>query len=200
MSALVMLALTLSIASSDQTRVTPPSSRLTVTVTVQDYASVPSDWLRQATNEMARIYHEIGVEIVWWDPPQSSSQSAPQDLLIVIIRATSESSERNYPANAMGAASGTANDRGRVAYIFYNRTAQFTPLYRGRFLGHFMAHEVGHLLLPQYSHSPTGLMRAQWSRDDLERAQYGRLGFTSEQATLIRSKVAKVAGPTPNPQ
>lgn len=65
--------------------------------------------------------------------------------------------------------------------------------YRGKFLGHFMAHELAHLLLPQYAHSSTGLMRAQWNRDDLERAQHGQLGFTQEQASLIRSGAKRLA-------
>lgn len=100
----------------------------------------------------------------------------------------------------MGIASGTSVERGRVAYVFFDRTEQWSPLYRGRFLGYFMAHELGHLLLPQYSHSPEGLMRAQWSREDLEMAQYGRLRFTPEQARLIRSKAAELAESTGNRQ
>jgi hypothetical protein len=80
-----------------------------------------------------------------------------------------------------------------VAYVFYDQSEQFTPLFRARFLGHVMAHEMGHLLLPQYSHSARGLMRAQWSREDLELAQYGRLGFTPEQTRLIRLKITNMS-------
>lgn len=192
MWALGIVALAMSLASSDQVRATRPPTTPTITVVVYDYAGVPPEWLRQAQNEMTRIYDDIGVGIVWANPQPTSAATIPRYLLSIIIRENAESSERAYPDNAMGAASGTADDRGRVAYIFYNRTEQFTPLLRGRLLGHFMAHEVAHLLLPQYSHSPTGLMRAQWNREDLERAQYGRLLFTPEQGKQIRSKASQL--------
>ena len=169
----------------------------TISVAVLDDAGVPPEWLRQAQGELERIYREIEVEIVWWDPGRPESQrdggTAPHNLLTVAIRRNSTSLQDALPENTMGIASGTASERGRVAYVFYGQTEQFTPLVRGRFLGHFMAHELGHLLLPQYSHSATGLMRARWNREDLERAQHGLLRFTPEQAALIRSRANELA-------
>ena len=169
----------------------------TINVAVQDEAGVPRDWLRQARDELVRIYREIGVQIVLWDLNPSSSPDSgvavPRNTLIVTIRKSPASLKDDLAEGAMGMASGTAGERGRVAYVFYSRTEQFTPLYRGRFLGHFMAHELGHLLLPQYSHSATGLMRAEWNREDLERAQHGLLRFTAEQATLVRSRASLLA-------
>jgi hypothetical protein len=168
-----------------------------VTVAVQDDAGVPPEWLRQAKGELERIYREIEVEIVWWDSGRPESQgdggTVPQNLLTIAIRRNSVSLQNALPENTVGMASGTALERGRVAYVFYGQTEQFTPLVRGRFLGHFMAHELGHLLLPQYSHSATGLMRARWNREDLERAQHGLLRFTPEQAALIRARATDLA-------
>ena len=170
----------------------------TISVAVLDDAGVPPEWLRQAKGELERIYREIEVELVWWDP---SRPDVPNNLLTVAIRRNSTSLQDALPDNTMGIASGTASERGRVAYVFYGQTEQFTPLVRGRFLGHFMAHELGHLLLPQYSHSATGLMKARWNREDLERAQYGVLRFTPEQAALIRSRAnALAAGVTDPPR
>jgi hypothetical protein len=168
-----------------------------ISVAVQDDAGVPREWLRQANNELERIYREIDVAIVWWDPNLPSSRSdqatVPRNLLTIAIRRNAASLQKKLSDDAMGIASGTAVERSRVAYVFYGRMEQFTPLYRGKYLGHFMAHELGHLLLPQYSHSSKGLMRAQWNRDDLERAQHGQLGFTPEQASLIRSSATRLA-------
>jgi len=94
--------------------------------------------------------------------PRRNATVAPcRNLLTVAIRRNSTSLQDSLPENTMGIASGTPLERGRVAYVFYGQTEQFTPLVRGRFLGHFMAHELGHLLLPQYSHSARGLMRAR---------------------------------------
>ncbi len=52
-----------------------------------------------------------------------------------------------------------------------------------------MAHEIGHLLLGSNSHSATGIMRAKWTRDELELARLGRLLFTADQSILIRAEV-----------
>jgi len=35
-------------------------------------------------------------------------------------------------------------------------------------------------------------MRAQWNRDDLERAEHGQLRFTQEQANLIRARAIQL--------
>ena len=167
-----------------------------ISVAVLDDARVPGEWLRQAKNELERIYREIDVNIVWWDPNLPSSRdvqaTVPQGLLTIAIRRNAASLQKRLSEDAMGITSGTAVERGRVAYVFYDRAERFTPLHRGKYLGHFMAHELGHLLLPQYAHSVTGLMRAQWNRDDLERAQHGKLGFTPEQGSLIRSRATRL--------
>jgi len=180
----------------------PVSTPPTISLAVQDDAGVPSEWLRQAKEELERIYREIEVKIVWWDPGRPESQGngaiVPQNLLTIAIRRNSTSLQNTLPDNTIGIASGTASERGRVAYVFYGQTEQFTPLVRGRYLGHFMAHELGHLLLPLYSHSATGLMRGRWNREDLERAQHGLLRFTPEQATLIRSRATELAAGVTN--
>ena len=53
-------------------------------------------------------------------------------------------------------------------------------------LGHVIAHEIGHLLLPTRAHSPSGIMKAGL---DGERAAQGALFFTREQARQIRTRL-----------
>jgi hypothetical protein len=191
MAVLPALALVMGLASMEHAPVMAPTKPLTLPVAVFDYADVPSQWLSRAKEEMSRIYREIGVEITWHD--LRSDNTLPQEVLIVLIRPGLRSVEESIPQGVIGF-SGTADERRRVAYILDQfRPEQFPPIYRERLLGHFMAHEVGHLLLPARSHSPTGLMRAQWTRAELERAQQRRLRFTDEQAQLIRTKVSRLA-------
>jgi hypothetical protein len=57
-------------------------------------------------------------------------------------------------------------------------------------LGPAIAHELGHILLGQKGHSPTGIMRARWRREDYERAPRGAFNFTAEQAKQIRAEVS----------
>jgi hypothetical protein len=52
-----------------------------------------------------------------------------------------------------------------------------------------LAHEVGHVLMPDHGHSQEGLMRACWDRDDFNSADRGQLRFIPEQAALMRQSL-----------
>lgn len=179
-----------------------PAIELQVDMTVDDPAGVPADWLRQAQEEMTRIYGEIGVRINWQAGPLAAQCDIdrgaddvpawpPRALLIAVRRSSSRKQEGLE--NVMGFAVGTASERAHVVYVLYDSIDQFPVLYRGLMLGHIMAHEVGHALLPLQSHSSHGLMRAQWNRADLELAQAHRLRFTPGQAELIRGRAVQLA-------
>jgi hypothetical protein len=79
-----------------------------------------------------------------------------------------------------------------AAYAFYRRIADLAE-HNGadvaRLLGHVIAHEIGHLLLPCDSHSARGLMRAEWDCAQFEDMVKGLLAFAPEQADLIRTRV-----------
>ena len=53
------------------------------------------------------------------------------------------------------------------------------------FMGAVMTHEVGHLLLPAFSHSPSGIMRARWDERIVRVPD-----FTVEQGMTIRALLA----------
>ena len=83
-------------------------------------------------------------------------------------------------------------DFGSCAYVFYNRVKELawrTAVDQKVLLAHFLAHEIGHLLLGPKSHSPVGLMRGEWSENDLNKAAKGRLAFTSTESERMRSAV-----------
>jgi hypothetical protein len=56
-------------------------------------------------------------------------------------------------------------------------------------LGLGAAHELGHLLLGESAHTPSGLMKAKWGKDELKHWYGGKLSFTSEQTGRIQSNV-----------
>src|SRR5262245_51205406 len=93
-----------------------------ISVAVLDEARVPREWLRQAKSELERIYREIDVNILWWDPNLPSSRgdqaSVPQGLLTIAIRRNAASLQKKLSEDAMGITSGTAVERGRAAYVF----------------------------------------------------------------------------------
>jgi hypothetical protein len=74
---------------------------LTISVAVKDDAGVPGEWLRQANHELQRIYSEIDVNIVLWDPSQPSSRSdqatVPRNHLTIAIRRNALALQTSFP-------------------------------------------------------------------------------------------------------
>lgn len=163
---------------------------------------------------MTRIYRDAGVDIAWIsdgapDGPQPLASTDPHLTLVILCRELTE--ELTVDTTALGAAVGTRDYRGRMAYVFYDRVERIAQTYLNvtrepgtddRYtvivLAHAMAHELGHLLLP-YGHSPTGLMRAEWEAQDLRLAVNRQLNFTSEQAELMRGQLLARIADTPSP-
>ncbi len=86
---------------------------------------------------------------------------------------------------------------GRHARVFWDgvlSVAQRHGADRAALLGHVMAHEIGHLLLGENSHSRRGLMRADWKAADFESMRALRLRFNREQAAAIEQALAQPGG------
>jgi hypothetical protein len=93
----------------------------------------------------------------------------------------------------------------RRAYVFADRAKKQAMDLRGNMpnvsqktlegmiLGHVIAHEAGHLMLPT-GHSATGLMRARMDVNSLHEALHGNLLFTSNQNELIRTTLVNQSG------
>jgi hypothetical protein len=60
-------------------------------------------------------------------------------------------------------------------------------------MGTVIAHEIGHLVLPSGSHSTTGLMRANWTIEELRGSSQLGFGFTPPQRELIRRRILRWA-------
>ena len=177
--------------SADQTE------PLAVALWVRDTAQVPEAVLTQAKAQVTRIYRQAGVEIMWRASSSSSADTdADRESRLTIAILSYDQAKRLSPAlirDAVGVALSSATSRSHVAYVFYHRVENLTGgngFNLAPVLAIAIAHEVGHLLLPYNSHSMTGLMRAKWTKEDLQLAQRGLLFFTAEQAELIRSRVA----------
>jgi hypothetical protein len=58
-----------------------------------------------------------------------------------------------------------------------------------RVLGLAIAHEIGHVLLNSNTHSAAGLMRADWSRNELRRKDETAWNFLETEAAVVRAAV-----------
>jgi hypothetical protein len=166
-----------------------------VVVRVYDYAQVPSVTLAKAQEVAAEVFRKAGVEIVWVncavDENSSTSCSeveAGSSLLLRITRRTKEAR-----AAFQGTTTGYAvrsEKGGRFATVFYDqviRVSEEWSVAEACALGHAVAHELGHLLLPTGDHTRRGLMRARLQRHEWELAGMGRLLFSSEQAEHLQA-------------
>jgi hypothetical protein len=155
----------------------PAQARVPVAVTIRvdNLAGVPAGDVRTATSEAAQIFRRAGVEIAW---AGDDVVPGPGRLMLILTNA----------GPAIGAepgdVAGTAARPVFRAYVFCNRVAAVSshaPVDARVMLGRVIAHEIGHLLLPPDSHSPTGIMRPQI---DLSRDEFN--GFTGHQVDAIR--------------
>jgi hypothetical protein len=160
---------------------------LAVVLQMSNIAEAPDATVARAQAEVARLYGQIGVDVAW----VPDAGAAPLAIRVVVMPAAT-GSLRQRSRSAMGAAV-RVSEQTHVAYVFYRqvqREATGHDVSTALLLACAIAHELGHLLLPDLGHSPAGLMRAYWDRDDFCRANQGHLRFSSEQAALIRERLA----------
>jgi hypothetical protein len=178
-----------------------PVEPLTIVVVVVDHALIPERAMTRAKAEAARIYRTLSINLVWSHSLESSVQ--PRMIVNIVsqpIGATFSVPEglaaKSADWRVLGVAPGHKERRDLVAWAFYERildTATLLGLGPGLLLGHVIAHEMGHLLLPYDTHSQTGLMRAGWDKSQAANAVMSTLTFNPGEFALIRRTVARMA-------
>ena len=156
---------------------------------------IPQTVRVRAQRVAARIYRDIGVRLVW------VAQGQP-DVPYRFVLKISPAALPSVSQAALGLALG-----GTFAYAFYGRIQEFTDANHIDLevvLGHVIAHEIGHLLLPQHYHSKTGLMSSSWTPEQAYGAGQRDLKFSADESRLIRTRLAEpvtlIAARTVSPQ
>ena len=157
--------------------------RPSVVLYLANEAGISPDIVSDARQEVDRIYAQIGVRVIWAEHPTGS----PKDPIIILPPTTG----REAGPRALGfAVRGANTSGGRLAYVFYDRVEPLARTHQmsdASLLGVAIAHEIGHLLLPYGSHSPRGLMQADWDDRQFVLARARLLRFTAQQAKQIRA-------------
>ena len=167
----------------------------TMRVLLLNPAGAPPTVLAGAEAAAARVFRQAGIETTWRhasDGRGNPDMGPAEDLAsVIIVNLMSAPMEARVRESAT--AVGFAVAGGRFANIMYERVerlAQGTSTDLATVLGHVMAHEIGHLLLPPNAHSSGGIMNPTLS--PLLAAQ-GVLWFSSREAAGLRTRIAALA-------
>ena len=173
---------------------------------VYNYARLDPVSLALSQKVATAIFADVGIEVVWIDcsvsrPPSGASPACqsrmgPIDLVLRILPRSMaiRLATRNEPLGS--AQTCTESEPACEVNIFYHRVDELaTKGYRAdRVLGYVIAHEVAHVLLGP-RHSEEGILRGEWTRDDLERISWGlALDFTKDQSRQLRDAVLRRMG------
>src|SRR5262245_39888329 len=179
--------------AGDRTAARQVSRRLLLRVSASN--SVPVQRLVRAQREAVTVFAQIGVDVDWVGcglERSAHSDERPTPLSIgVQVTSLDGRALHAIPHEAIGAVVRTIESE-EIAFVLFDRVERAADRYAldsGVLLGHAIAHEVGHLLLPRGTHGPAGLMRARWRMEDLRAAVQGQLGFSESEATLIRAQL-----------
>lgn len=149
-------------------------------------SGAPAAIVRQAQEEVTRVYANIDVPVEWSEVPVAADRS---DVIRLVLLPYETGNLRHREKEVMGAAMRTEAGNA-VAYVYYRRVQAQANRYQvsiGSVLACAIAHELGHLLLPGTPHASTGLMRACWSRDEFNLADQGQLRFLPDDVARIRA-------------
>jgi hypothetical protein len=169
-------------AVAGERSVNPPG--LTALVLLQNDARVPSDLVARAQLEVTRLYALIGVEIVWIDEVPASGE---RFRTVSLVRW--EPAPGALPASTLGVTYAGSQRPGRLAYVFMERVERAAQKFTAsiyNLLAVAIAHELGHMLMPEKAHAKRGVMEESWTDADFRSASAGLLYFSAESGTLIR--------------
>lgn len=164
------------------------AERATIVLHVDDFSGLPADDLNAAEAVAGRIFARAGIRMIWVYGRDRAPRAdgALQLTVLVLSKKMAERKIANdlVDSNILGQA---ASGSGR-AYILSHRIRELATRNErrvGDLLGRVVAHEVGHLLLPENGHSPIGIMTSS-----LDLSTTALAAFTSEQTAAIRVRVA----------
>jgi len=171
-----------------------------LSVSVFNDAEVRPFVLATAQRRAEIVLAEAGVEVIWLDcgtPGHWATGTGCSALAYpthLSVRLAKDGTHR--AKDAFGESFLDDRGEGNYASVYMAPLASSKALGvvdEGNLLGYVIAHELGHLLLGENSHSPEGVMRAVWQFEDLWQAAMGRLLFTATQAERMRARYLAVA-------
>jgi hypothetical protein len=163
-------------------------AEVALVVHVTDNAHIPPGLLAKAKRYAGSVYSAAGVRVVWRDGFAGTVEPDGAFHVDVLVVPKDMRTGKSQLEGIDGEVFGRALQPIKRVYVFYDRIedhAMRTRSNLARVLAMVIGHEVGHLLLPAFSHSPTGIMQAHWEGPILHVP-----AFTVDQARAIRTRLA----------
>jgi hypothetical protein len=162
-------------------------------IRVYDFPGLPNGTLREAYLEATRMLKPVPIHLKWVEctlPALSSECTSPQLASDMTVRVVAKVLPP-ATATALGLAAWSGDDA--AAFIFYDRAMALRTSTRSisSILGRVMAHEITHLLLGSQDHAEVGLMRGQWTADDLRIASSACLWLTASSVQSMQKEAVR---------
>jgi hypothetical protein len=183
---LSIVSLALLASGRVQTSDAPPRS---IAVELCDQEHLPRVISHAARRHLVRTFQKIGVDVIVARCGERHGGNAFR--IAIVVLPPNSRGPAGVPETVLGTVS-LSHDRDPIVSIFYGRidqAAHRAAVDRAIVLGHVMAHEVAHALLPVARHGQSGLMRATWRNADLVGAVQGQLRFSRDEAAAIRDRL-----------
>lgn len=170
------------------------AASLVLVVRIANNAKLGRDALVSAQARAVEIYEAAGVSLQWRDVnelEQRPQDSTGQSVDVLVVLASSRLTGVICGVNGLSEqALGVAMVRERrLAYVFIDRITEVAVRKRllpAMIIGEVIAHEVGHLLLPDHAHGTTGVMRGT-----LDAHFHAPAQFTPAQAEALRATLTQ---------
>jgi len=177
-----------------------PAPQLAIVVEVENEARMSPADLAAMEEVVSRTYRAIGVGVIWVYGYGGVSPQDPRRLRAHLRLLSRTTADRKIVTDRIDpGVLGRANRPARIVYIFCHRVGEASRKYGHeytRVLGFVAAHELGHVLLPAYSHSETGIMKGsanlrartvhEFTPEEGEAIRAGLLGERRRRAEALR--------------
>jgi hypothetical protein len=174
-----------------------------LTVRLYNNAGVSAGDLAAAVLEATAILQAADVRVTWHDcssgaverggAPTSCSKPVVASELVVRLVAAHAPLGRGFVCMGSSLVNVESGEPSfATVYVdVVQATARGAGIDMRLLLGRAMAHEVGHLLLNTSRHADAGLMRARWSRRELQHHAAADWRFQREEAETMRAKLVR---------
>ena len=207
-----VMVVTIAVAAGQPARATTEPALPRLVVRIYDSSGLAGRDMKTAAATVRAAFRRAGMDAVWLDCSlleaallNSACQQpvGPAEVVVRIIRAKADRTDRAlgytrvFEAGSGGWLATVLGDR-------VNEVARRADIDAGTLLGRVIVHEIVHLLEGRPVHSVSGLMRAEWSDEEIRRGSGMDWSLSGPDAVQARrgylARLAKPFGGSPAPQ